>query len=82
MPTVLRENGFRFFFYSNEAGEPPHIHVEKEGKVAKFWLEPVELARTNGFKSHELTTIRDLILDRRNQLKDSWHEFFKEVDNR
>ena len=31
MPTVLRSNGIRFFFYSSENNEPPHIHVETKG---------------------------------------------------
>jgi len=43
MPTVRRIGSVRFFFYSNEATEPPHIHVEQAGGVAKFWLEPVSL---------------------------------------
>jgi hypothetical protein len=29
MPTLLRVEGFRFFFYSGERQEPPHDHVEK-----------------------------------------------------
>ena len=29
MPTVLRTNGYRFFFYINDHG-PPHIHIEKD----------------------------------------------------
>jgi len=36
MPTVLRVSGFRFFFYSLEGSEPPHIHVERGDSVAKF----------------------------------------------
>jgi hypothetical protein len=39
VPTVLRWNGYRFFFFSNEGAEPPHIHVDKGGATAKFWLE-------------------------------------------
>ena len=57
MPTVLRIGLYRFFFYSNENNEPPHIHVEDAEKVAKYWLEPVELASSRGFRSHELTWI-------------------------
>ncbi|WP_210386081.1 DUF4160 domain-containing protein [Phyllobacterium sp. SYP-B3895] len=37
MPTVLRLNGFRFFFYSDEGSEPPHIQVTNGDTVAKFW---------------------------------------------
>ena len=49
MPTVLRIYGYRFFFYSLEGTEPPHIHVEHGENVAKFWLQPVSLAESHGF---------------------------------
>ncbi len=38
MPTVLRIGAYRFFFYSNESGEPRHIHIQRERMLAKFWL--------------------------------------------
>ncbi len=41
MPTVLRLLGFRFFFYSEEGNEPPHIHVEKGSARGKYWTDPV-----------------------------------------
>ncbi|MCB9870153.1 MAG: DUF4160 domain-containing protein [Planctomycetes bacterium] len=34
MPTVLRIGSTRFFFYSNEGNEPPHIHIEQAGALA------------------------------------------------
>ncbi|MCK5131914.1 MAG: DUF4160 domain-containing protein [Candidatus Sabulitectum sp.] len=38
-PTVFREKGFRFFFFSRE--EPRmHIHVRCSDGEAKFWLTP------------------------------------------
>ena len=45
LPTLLKEGPYRFFFYSNEGDprEPPHVHVTAGERVAKFWLEPVEL---------------------------------------
>jgi hypothetical protein len=49
MPTVLRWNGYRFYFFSNEGSEPPHIHVDKGGNSVKYWLEPVSMARNFGF---------------------------------
>jgi hypothetical protein len=55
MPTVLRLRGNRFFFFSNEAQEPPHIHVAQAERYAKFWLEPVALDRNRGFRRSELT---------------------------
>ena len=50
MPTVLRHGPYRFFFYSNEAGEPMHVHVARDRDVAKFWLEPVRLQRSGRFQ--------------------------------
>jgi hypothetical protein len=49
MPTALIVGPYRFFFYSGDGGEPPHIHVERDQHVAKVWLDPVRLARTGGF---------------------------------
>jgi hypothetical protein len=28
MPTVLRVDGFRLYFYTLDGVEPPHIHIE------------------------------------------------------
>ncbi len=47
MPTVLRHGPYRFYFYSHETTEPPHIHVDRENLSAKFWLQPISLARKN-----------------------------------
>ena len=60
MPALLRVGGYRFFFYSLEDREPPHIHVAHAGRYAKFWLNPVALASNRGFRDHELTVIRQL----------------------
>ena len=43
MPTVLRAGPYRFLFYSSDAEEPPHVHVERDENSAKFWLSPEEL---------------------------------------
>jgi len=69
MPTVVRFLGFRFFFYSNEGLESPHIHVEKEDNEAKFWLEPVELASSNGFSAKEINQLRKITLEYQQQFK-------------
>ena len=65
MPTVLNVSGFRSFFYSMEAQEPPHIHVESGSTTSKFWLEPVELARSRGLRSRELNRLRALVIRHR-----------------
>ena len=76
MPTVLRIAGFRFFFYSNEGNEPPHIHVERGDDVAKFWLEAVELVNSAGFAAREINQLRKLIIEHQPQLLQSWHDYF------
>jgi len=44
-PTILREKGYRFFFFSREETRM-HVHVYCENGEAKFWLDPeIELAR-------------------------------------
>lgn len=68
MPTILLTQGFRFFFFSGEGSEPPHIHIEHGDKVAKYWLNPVELSGSQGFRSHELTKIRALVIEHRTLL--------------
>lgn len=76
MPTVLRIDGLRFFFYSLEGGEPPHIHVEQGDAVAKFWLSTVELADSYGFRSHQLRRLRMLVLMHRDTFLEAWHGHF------
>jgi hypothetical protein len=76
MPTILRIGPYRFFFYSLENGEPPHIHVECDDRTAKFWIGPVELARSNGFRSRELTRLRALVIEHRLKFEEAWHAHF------
>lgn len=76
MPTILFLNGFRFFFFSQEGSEPPHIHVEHGDKVAKYWLNPVDLAMSERFRSHELKRVRALVIEHRILFLEKWHEYF------
>ncbi len=76
MPTVLNSHSFRFFFFSHEGAEPPHIHIEHGDKVAKYWLNPVDLAMSEGFRSHELTRVRALVIEHRMFFEEKWHEYF------
>ena len=76
MPTVFRWNGYRFYFFSHEGSEPPHVHVDKAGRSAKFWLTPVALARNFGYSDRELNAIRDTIENRREEILRVWHEHF------
>lgn len=73
MPALLRIGGYRFFFYSLEEREPPHIHVAHAGRYAKFWLDSATLASNRGFRGHELTVIRDLVIEHRNLFLEKWN---------
>ncbi|GHT37252.1 hypothetical protein FACS1894181_04160 [Bacteroidia bacterium] len=74
-PTLLNVNGYRFFFNSNEE-ERKHVHVIKDGKKAKYWLEPVELADNKGFKDFELNEIKRLIEGNGNEFREKWNKYF------
>jgi len=74
MPTVLRQGPYRFYFYSNEKGEPAHIHVQRERYTAKFWLKPISLASSKGFASHELRRIQGHIVNNLSLLQEAWNE--------
>jgi hypothetical protein len=76
MPTVLRIGSTRFFFYSNEGSEPPHIHIEQAGALAKFWLEPVSLASSSRFGGHELRRLEKQVTEHRQQFLEAWHDYF------
>ena len=77
MPTVLRVDGFRFFFYSNEGQEPAHIHVVRQADEAKFWLLPdVRLGWTDGFDPAALNKLHTIVRANQNLFLEKWNEYF------
>lgn len=79
MPTMLRVEGFRFFFYANEGDprEPPHVHVRRAGSEAKFWLGPkVGLAKSVGFDARTLRRLADIVADNKALFEREWHGYF------
>lgn len=74
MPTVIKIGPFRFFFYSNENGEPAHIHIQRERMLAKFWLNPVVLASSTRFSSKELRKLESLVIEHREKFLEAWNE--------
>ena len=65
------------FFYSNEGTERPHVHVQHESRVAKFWLSPVALAASGGFSAAELRTVEGLVTEQGQHFLEAWNEFFR-----
>ena len=76
-PTVLQSGPYRFFFFSSDRGEPIHVHVARDRRTAKFWLEPVRLDYSHGFASTELGKVEALVRSHKSELVEAWHEFFK-----
>ena len=74
MPTVLRKDGFRFFFFSNEGDEPPHIHIENANGYAKFWLNPPRLSYSKGLKLKQLLKVRNFVEANQGYFNKIWNE--------
>lgn len=76
MPTVCIIGPYRFYFYSHEPNEPPHIHVDRDGFSAKFWLQKISLAKNTGFRQKEINALQKLVTEHQKQFLDKWHEYF------
>ena len=76
MPTVFRIGPYRFYFYSHEPNEPPHLHVDRDEATIKLWLEPVEVAKSRGFRAHEIGGMVSLFEERREALLEAWNDYF------
>ncbi|NEO57017.1 MAG: DUF4160 domain-containing protein [Okeania sp. SIO3B5] len=76
MPTVLRFEAYRFYFYSHEPNEPPHIHVDRDNLSAKLWLSSVSLAKNIGFSPKELRKIQSIVEFNQQNFLDKWDEYF------
>jgi Domain of unknown function (DUF4160) len=76
MPTILRLGSYRFYFYSHEPNEPPHIHIDRDAWSAKFWLEPVNLANNIGFNAKELRKLQSIVQEHQKNLLEAWYGYF------
>ena len=76
-PTVFKEKGYRFFFFSREESRM-HIHVSSSGGEAKFWLEPIiALADHFNLSKRELKSIQNIVVERADEIRKAWKEHFK-----
>ena len=75
MPTALRAGPYRFYFYANDRDEPRHVHVERDNRVAKFWLAPTRLQSSGGMRDLEIRRIARIIDDNEDMLVEAWDGF-------
>ena len=76
-PTVLRKNGYRFFFFSREE-KRMHVHIISGNGEAKFWLKPdIELAKNCYYSRKQLKEVELLIEEHYNELTSAWEEHFR-----
>lgn len=75
-PTVFRESGYRFFFFSREE-DRMHVHVVSGDGEAKFWLTPdIELAKNYHYSRKQLKEIENLIEEHYDELVNAWQQHF------
>ena len=75
-PTIFREDGFRFYFFSREELRL-HVHVYSGNGEAKFWLEPrIELAQNYGLNDRELRAVEGLIRKHEDDIRRAWRKHF------
>lgn len=75
-PTIFREDGFRFFFFSREETRL-HVHVHHADGEAKFWPEPaIELAQNYGLNDRLLRSAETLIGRHEHDIRYAWRRHF------
>lgn len=75
-PTILRDRGYRFFFFSREESRP-HVHVLAQRGEAKFWLEPrIELARNHRLPGAQLQEVERIIEAHYDEFIAAWWKYF------
>jgi hypothetical protein len=68
-------NRYKFFFYQADVdSEPPHVHVNKSGSEAKFWLDPIKVEHEGRFGKGDLRDIERIIEDNHDFLLDAWEK--------
>jgi len=71
-PTIFRERGFRFLFFSREKARL-HVHVQGPSGEAKFWIEPqIKLAENYGLSGKDLRIVQAIIEEREDEIRSAW----------
>lgn len=74
MPTLLLEQGFKFFFYANDHA-PAHVHVLKGDAWAKIEIESLFVVSST-LKAQELKTCLAIVAKHQTEFLEKWNEWF------
>ena len=55
-----------FFFYSGDRHEPRRVHVARDDRAAKFWLDPARMQRNGGLRHSEILRVQQTIEENHN----------------
>ena len=75
MPTILKVDGWRFFFFSNDHS-PAHVHFEKGDKAGKILIESGEIVESWNLTTKEEKLIRKIVRKNRKTLLEEWERIF------
>ena len=75
MPTIAWIKGYRLYFVSFDGSEPIHVHVRKENRSAKIWLESLDFAWSD-FASQDNAEILRIVDQQQGLIREKWDEHF------
>ncbi|MDF1600850.1 DUF4160 domain-containing protein [Mesorhizobium sp. YIM 152430] len=76
MPTLLIWHGYKFRFYALDIDEPLHVHIVKDGKSLKVWLQSLEITTNKGYNEREVARLLTVVAERRDDWMGAWNDFF------
>lgn len=74
---MLKIDGFRFFFFSDEHN-PVHIHVEKGDGYMRVELETLKVTNKQKFTKNDEKKIMSIIKEHKEKLIGAWNEYFNQ----
>ncbi|MGZ5207416.1 MAG: DUF4160 domain-containing protein [Sulfuricurvum sp.] len=77
MPTLLREDGYRFFFFSDEH-LPKHVHIEKSNKYMRIELETLKVTDNYQMTSKEMHETIRIVEKHKKDFLEVWDEYFNQ----
>ncbi len=83
MPNLFTVSGYKIYFWSNESGEPIHVHISKGKPLpssTKIWLTKsggcIVANNRSGIPDSELNELMEFISAQFFLICDMWKKFF------